>query len=590
MRRPTVASRRAAPDRLSHAEKVRRYIDGYRRFPETRRETAEGRAAIDRLVADEPWEWKARPSESALILAIDQGTTGTRAVLVNRRGRFAASAYREHAQHYPRPGWVEHDASEIWDSVRWTIRRALREAGRGLGDIAAVGITNQRETVVAWDRRTGRPIAPAIVWQCRRTADRCAELVRRGHAPRVRRITGLPIDAYFSATKMEWILRTVPAAHGLARRGRLAFGTIDTWVLWNLTGGRLHATDFTNASRTMLFDIHRRRWDPGLLRLFGVPLSALPEVRASSGEFGRFDGAVLERRFVASPASPSRPRSGRNEGRGAGLAGPPITGIAGDQQAALFGQLGAAPGSLKSTYGTGCFLLLNTGRRAFASRNGLLTTLACGPRGEPVYALEGSVFIGGAAVQWLRDALRFFERSPESEALARLAPRDHGVVVVPAFVGLGAPYWSGHARGAVFGLTRGSDRAALARATLESIAFQVADVVEAMRRDARIPIRDLRVDGGASANDLLMQMQADFARVRVERPRNVESTVLGAAFLAGLGAGFWRSLDELRRVHRTDRRFAPALSARSREEALARWRAAVSAALSFADRTSGREG
>ncbi|MBI3097861.1 MAG: glycerol kinase GlpK [Planctomycetes bacterium] len=489
-----------------------------------------------------------------MILAIDQGTTGTRAVIVDRRGRFIASAYREHAQHFPHPGWVEHDALEIRDSVRRTIRQAMAMAGIRPAALAAVGITNQRETVVAWDRNTGRPVAPAIVWQCRRTVERCADLSRDGWGPVLRRRTGLTIDAYFSATKMEWILRHVPAARSLARGDRLAFGTIDSWVLWNLTGGRVHATDFTNASRTMLFDIHRRRWDPRLLRAFGVPRSALPEVRPSSGTFGSWGGV-------------------------------PIAGIAGDQQAALFGQLGASPGSLKNTYGTGCFLLLNTGARAIASRGGLLTTLACGPRGEPVYALEGSVFIGGAAVQWLRDALRLIGKSRDSESLSRAAPPHHGVVVVPAFVGLGAPYWRGEARGAIFGLTRGSDRAVFARATLESIAHQVTDVLEAMRRDARIPIRELRVDGGACANNFLMQLQADLAGVKVERPANVESTVLGAAFLAGLGSGFWRSLGDLAHLRRTERRFDPSMGRREREDRRVRWRAAVAAVLHFADRT-----
>jgi glycerol kinase len=483
------------------------------------------------------------------ILAIDQGTTGTRAIVYDRHGREVASAYEEFPQLFPRPGWVEHDPEAIWRSVQRTIQKVL---GRVAGvSIAAVGITNQRETTVIWDRKSGRPVYNAIVWQCRRTARRCRELREdRGTVALIRHRTGLPVDPYFSATKAEWILDR-GGLRARAKAGRLAFGTADAWVLWNLTGGRSHATDFTNASRTMLFDIDRRRWDRGLLDLFGVPEAVLPEVRPSSGEFGR------------------TVRLGRLP------AGIPITGMAGDQQAALFGQACFAPGTLKNTYGTGAFIILNTGRRRVTSRHGLITTLACGPAGEPVYALEGSIFVAGAAVQWLRDQLGLLRTSAESEAAAEAVKDNAGVYFVPAFVGLGAPYWNAEARGTIVGLTRGADRRHLVRAALEAMAYSTRDVLEVMRRESGLRIRELRVDGGAASNDFLCRFQAGILGLPVLRPRTVETTALGAAYLAGLGAGLWCGTDEIRRFWALDRKFRPSLD-KPRADALYQgWRDAV---------------
>jgi len=483
------------------------------------------------------------------VLAIDQGTTGTRSLLVDRRGRITRSSYREITQHYPKPGWVEHDAGEIWDSVVGTMRKVL--AGVKPGQVAAIGITNQRETTVVWDRARARPIARAIVWQCRRTADRCDALRRQGLEAKVRRRTGLPIDAYFSGTKAAWLLDHHSGSRARASRGDALFGTIDSWLVFRLTGGAAHRTDFTNASRTLLYDIHRRRWDPDLLDLLGVPAAMLPEVVPSSSLFGATRGV---------PGVPD---------------GIPIGGVAGDQQAALFGQGCLAPGSVKNTYGTGCFAVMNTGPRAVASRNGLITTLACGNGPEPVYALEGSVFIAGAAVQWLRDSMRFVARASETEAIARAARDTGGVYVVPAFVGLGAPYWDPHARGAVLGLTRGSNREQIVRATLESIAYQTRDVLDAMRRDTGLPIRDLRVDGGASTNDFLMQFQADILNARVARPKVTETTALGAAFLAGIHAGLWQDARDAARGSAVGRTFRPTMPAKEREARYAGWRDAV---------------
>ncbi len=468
------------------------------------------------------------------ILAIDAGTTGITVCLFDRRGRVTREASEDFRQIYPSPGWVEHDPEEIWRVALRLIRR-VATAPR---NIAAIGITNQRETTVVWNRRTGRPVHNAIVWQCRRTAAMCDRFRRDGAESLVRRRTGLVLDAYFSATKIRWILDHV------GRSGDLAFGTIDTWLLWKLTGGRTHATDVTNASRTMLFDIDRRRWDPELLRLFGVPSSMLPEV--ARGDYGRTDRAVF----------------------GAEV---PITGIAGDQQAALFGQGCWHRGSVKNTYGTGCFLVANTGERRIDSKRGLITTLAYGARGEPVYALEGSVFIAGAAVQWLRDGLGVIAKASDVERLARSVPSTGGVYFVPAFVGLGAPYWDMAARGAIVGLTRGSGRAEIARATLEAIAYQTRDVVDAMRDDTKLPIRELRVDGGATANHLLMQFQANILDTRVIRPRNIESTSLGAALLAGLASGFW-SAPPTSPVART---FTPRMKPGDREALYEGWRRAV---------------
>jgi len=489
------------------------------------------------------------------VLALDQGTTGSRAIVYDRRGRAVASAYEEFPQHFPQPGWVEHDPDEIWRSVERTIQKALRTVPGTA--IAAVGLTNQRETTFVWDRRTGRPVHNAIVWQCRRTADRCRRLSReRGRAALIRRKTGLPIDAYFSATKLEWILKSLRA--GRARAGRdLCFGTADSWILWNLTGGAVHATDPTNASRTMLYDIGARRFDPELLDLFGVPAGMLPEVRPSASIFGR------------------TARIGRLP------AGVPVAGIAGDQQAALFGQAGFARGASKATYGTGCFILLNTGAKRVDSRHGLLTTLACGgPDGRTVYALEGSVFVAGAAIQWLRDQLGLLRTSAESEAMAEAAGGNAGVYFVPAFVGLGAPYWDADARGTIVGLTRGATRGHLVRSALEAMAYAARDVLETMTRDSGLRVRDLRVDGGAVANDFLCRFQADVLGIPVLRPRTIETTALGAAYLAGLAVGYWESTDEIAKLWGVDRTFAPRLPRPDAERLYRGWRDAVRRTLS----------
>jgi glycerol kinase len=486
-----------------------------------------------------------------LVLAIDQGTTGTTALLLNRGGAVRGRGYAALPQHFPRPGWVEHDAEEIWESVGGAVRAALRAARATGAAVAAIGLTNQRETTLLWDRRSGRPAARAIVWQDRRTSARCAELRREGFEREARRRTGLVPDPYFSATKLEWLLRHGAGLAAHARRGALAFGTVDSWLLWRLTGGAVHATDPTNASRTLLFDIGRLRWDDALLERFGVPRAVLPEVRPSSGDFGATRGA----RFLPD--------------------GIPIAGVAGDQQAALFGQGCVAPGQSKNTYGTGCFLLLNTGGRRITSRAGLLTTVACDARGKPAYALEGSVFVAGAAIQWLRDGLGILASAAESETLAASVPDAGGVVLVPAFAGLGAPWWRPDVRGAFFGLTRGTTRAHIARATLEALAFQSRDLVVAMERDAGRRVRALRVDGGAAANDLLLQYQADLLGVPVERPRVIETTALGAALLAGLGTGFWESQRDLDLARRTERVFRPRRDRAWRLAEAGRWRAAV---------------
>jgi glycerol kinase len=485
------------------------------------------------------------------ILAIDQGTTGTTALVLDERARVVARGYAELPQHFPRPGWVEHRGEEIWATSLRAIGAALRRPGVRAAEIAAIGITNQRETTLLWDRATSRPVAPAIVWQDRRTAERCAALRRAGLEPAIARRTGLRLDPYFSATKLEWMLRNDRSLPARARRGALAFGTVDSWLLWKLTGGHVHATDPTNASRTLLLDLRRLRWDPSLARRFGVPVSLLPEVRPSAGDFGVTRGV---------PGLPD---------------GIPIRGVAGDQQAALFGQGCVTAGGIKNTYGTGCFLVLHTGRKARASRSGLLTTAACGPRGEPAYALEGSVFIAGAAVQWLRDGLRVFDDAAESEAIARSVPDAGGTVLVPAFAGLGAPHWRPDARGIWTGITRGTTRAHLVRATLESIAFQSRDLVRAMERDAGTRIRRLQVDGGAAGNEFLMQFQADILDAAISRPSMLESTALGAACLAGIGAGIWSRREDVPAPAGGGRLFRPKLAPAARARRIREWEAAI---------------
>ncbi len=497
------------------------------------------------------------------ILALDQGTTSSRAILFNRAGAVVQVAQQEFPQIFAQPGWVEHDALAIWDSQLAVARRVLREAGVDAAAVQAIGITNQRETTLLWDRRTGEPVAPAIVWQDRRTAARCDVLRAQGHAGMVQKKTGLVLDAYFSATKLEWLLAHVPGAQARAERGELAFGTIDSWLVWKLSGGQRHVTDASNAARTMLFNIHTLRWDAALLALFGIPDAVLPQVLPSSGEFATTEASLFGRAI-------------------------PITGMAGDQHAATFGQACHAPGMAKNTYGTGCFMLMNTGRSAVRSRHRLLSTLAwVGPgdglqQSQACYALEGSVFVAGAAIQWLRDGLGIIRSADEVQALAESVTDTADLYLVPAFAGLGTPDWDGHARGAIVGITRGSSRAHLARAALESIALQSADVFGAMVQDAGMPLKELRVDGGASRNDLLMQMQADFLGVPVVRPRVTETTALGAAYLAGLASGFWSDAAELRAQWAVDRRFEPALGADARAHKQARWRQAVERAKRWA--------
>ncbi|HWN93526.1 MAG TPA: glycerol kinase GlpK [Methylomirabilota bacterium] len=485
------------------------------------------------------------------ILALDQGTTSSRAIVFDHNGSVISVAQQEFRQIFPEPGWVEHDAQEIWATQSNVAAQALNKVRLTANDVAAIGITNQRETTVVWDRATGQPICNAIVWQDRRTAAACDKLKARGLAKLIRRKTGLVVDAYFSGTKLQWILNNVPGAKAQARAGQLAFGTVDSWLVWNLTGGRVHVTDPSNASRTMLFNIQTGEWDDELLKLFGVPRSILPEVRSSSEVYG-------ESNLLGAPI--------------------PIAGIAGDQQAALFGQVCTRPGMVKNTYGTGCFMLMHTGTKPIPSRNNLLTTVAWKVGGRTEYALEGSIFIAGAVVQWLRDGLGIISSSGEVEALASQVPDNGGVYLVPAFAGLGAPHWDQYARGLLIGLTRGSTRAHIARAALEGIAFQVADVLHAMEADAKIRLKELRVDGGACANNLLMQFQADLLRVPVVRPKVAETTALGAAYLAGLGVGFWKNTSEIASQWQTDRRFVPAMKSAARQKLVAGWDKALSRA------------
>ena len=497
------------------------------------------------------------------VLALDQGTTSSRAIIFDQTGKPVASAQQEFKQHYPQPGWVEHDPDELWRSQRDVAREALRSSGLKAEELVACGIANQRETTIVWDRQTGKPLHNAIVWQDRRTAATCAELKELGAESLVRERTGLVLDPYFSGTKLAWILDSIPGARRRGELGELAFGTVDTWLVWNLSQSHTHVTDPTNASRTMLFNIHTGDWDPELLKLLRVPRAILPDVYPSSHVFGMIAPSVL----------------------GAAV---PITGIAGDQQAALFGQGCHKPGMVKNTYGTGCFMLMHTGNRVVKSTNGLLGTAAAqlgravdARDADKEYALEGSVFIGGAVVQWLRDELGFFKRSEQVEALAATVLDNGGVYVVPAFAGLGAPHWDPRARGAIVGLTRGSSRAHIARAALESIAYQSADLLEAMQKDAGEKLTELRVDGGAAANDLLMQFQADILGVPVVRPKVLETTALGAAYLAGLATDVWKSREEIAAQWQLERRFTPGMPREEAGALLARWREAVKRSLGW---------
>ena len=483
------------------------------------------------------------------VLALDQGTTSSRAIVFDERGRVCSIAQKEFRQFFPQPGWVEHDPEEIWRSQLACARAALKKAKLAPGKVAAIGITNQRETTLAWDRKTGSPVHRAIVWQDRRTAARCEALKSEGFAPAIAAKTGLVIDPYFSATKVSWLLEAIPGLRARAERGEIAFGTVDTWLAWKLSGGALHLTDPSNASRTMLYDIHRGAWDDDLLRVFRVPRAMLPEVRPSSQIYGNSMKSVL----------------------GAEV---PIAGIAGDQQAALFGQACHEAGMAKNTYGTGCFLLLNTGEQAIASRSGLITTCAA-QAGAKQFALEGSVFIGGAVVQWLRDGLKLIRKSVDVERLAQTVADSGGVYLVPAFTGLGAPHWDAFARGTVVGLTRGSNAGHIARAALESIAFQSAELLQAMEQDSGRPSKELRVDGGAAANDLLMQFQADLLGVPVVRPRILETTALGAAYLAGIAAGVWTGPEEIAKQWQVARRFEPKMRREEAARRMGEWKRAL---------------
>ena len=491
------------------------------------------------------------------IMALDAGTTSNRCILFDREGNVCSMAQKEFTQCFPRPGWVEHDAEEIWSVQLEVAQKAMRNIGASASDIAAIGITNQRETTVVWDNQTGRPLCPAIVWQCRRTAGYCDSLKERGLVEPIRHKTGLVLDAYFSATKLRWILEHVSGAREQAEQGKLYFGTVETWLIWKLTGGRVHVTDYSNASRTMLFNIHTLQWDQEILEELEIPRCMLPEVRPSSEIYGMTDPCLF--------------------------GGPiPIAGAAGDQQAALFGQACFQPGEAKNTYGTGCFLLMNTGDRPVDSHNGLVTTIAWGLGSRVQYALEGSVFTAGAAIQWLRDELRLLDSAADSEYLARQVPDTNGCYVVPAFTGLGAPHWDPYARGTIVGLTRGVNRNHIIRATLDALAYQTVDVLRAMRVDSGITLSALKVDGGASANNYLMQTQADLTGVPVLRPRCVETTAMGASFLAGLAVGLWSSPLEVAGNWSVDRIFRPELTSQERNRRLSGWNRAVACSRNWA--------
>jgi glycerol kinase len=492
------------------------------------------------------------------ILSFDQGTTSSRAIIFDKKGSIVATAQKEFTQIFPQPGWVEHDANEIWSTQLGVATEAVLKAGLNITDIAAIGITNQRETTVVWDRDTHLPICNAIVWQDRRTADYCDTLKKEGYSETIQQKTGLVTDAYFSGTKLKWILDNVEGARDKAQKGELCFGTIDSWLLWKLTNGKVHATDVSNASRTLLYNIHTLQWDQDLLKLFGIPESMLPEVRSSSEVYGHTENIL-----TAIPV--------------------PVSGIAGDQQSALFGQMCTQPGMVKNTYGTGCFMLMNTGTKPVASKNNLLTTIAWKVNGEVQYALEGSVFIGGAVVQWLRDGLKIIQTSGDVEALAVKVEDNGGVYFVPAFTGLGAPYWNQHARGLIVGISRGSTDAHIARAAIESIAFQSMDLLKAMEADAGLPIKEVRVDGGATVNNQLMQFQSDILNTQVIRPQVTETTALGAAYLAGLAVGYWSNIDELQQYWQKDKTFTPSMNDAKRNEQQKNWKKAVNAAQAWTE-------
>lgn len=491
------------------------------------------------------------------IMAFDQGTTSSRAILFDKNGNTVGVSQKEFKQIYPEAGWVEHDPMEIWGTQSGVAGELLEMSGIRANEIAAIGITNQRETTVVWNKNTGKPVYNAIVWQCRRTASICDRLKEEGWEDKIREKTGLVIDAYFSATKIKWILDNVEGARESAEKGELLFGTIDTWIIWNLTRGKVHATDYSNASRTMMYNINNLEWDEEILEKLGIPKSMLPEVKDSSGSFGVTDPATY------------------------GGAEIPITGVAGDQQAALFGQTCFETGMAKNTYGTGCFMLMNTGEKPIHSKNGLLTTIAWGIDGKIDYALEGSIFIAGAAIQWLRDELKMVYDSPQTEYYANLVDDTQGVYVVPAFTGLGAPYWDMYARGAMFGLTRGTKREHIVRATLEAIAYQVKDILEAMQSDSELTLPELMVDGGAAANDFLMQFQSDILNVPVLRPEILETTAQGAAYLAGLSVGFWKNKEEIRERHNINSKFNPEMDEEKRVKLYDGWCRAVASTRSF---------
>ena len=489
------------------------------------------------------------------ILALDQGTTSSRAIIFDHKGNIRGVAQKEFTQHFPQPGWVEHDANEIWESQLGVVMELLNKTKITANQIAAIGITNQRETTVVWNRETGMPVHHAIVWQDRRTASYCDQLKAEGKADLIKKKTGLVLDAYFSGTKLKWILDNVKGARELAASGKLAFGTVDSWLLWNLTKGKVHATDVSNASRTLLFNLQTLDWDDELLELMNIPRSVLPVVKSNSEVYGYADGV--------------------------GLAGVAVAGMAGDQQSALFGQMCTKIGMVKNTYGTGCFMLMNTGSMAVESKNNLLTTVGWKIGNDTTYALEGSVFIAGAAVQWLRDGLKIIEKSADVQQLASKVADTDGVVVVPAFSGLGAPHWNPYARGTIFGLSRGTTDAHIALATLQSIAFQTHDVLKAMESDAGVSISELRVDGGATVNDLLMQFQSDILSVNVVRPSVVETTALGAAYLAGLAVGFWSSIEEISKQWEEDKKFIPAMDSEQKETLISQWSRAINATLAW---------